>query len=234
MSTNTDFRKSMNVSLDPKTMELITKKNKLSKRVEVLNDIEGRLNELRQHVGDGILTNSAKYISEDDKEEIRKIRNELPGEYIKKDDGYLKQIDKLLDKVKKQKNILRKRLSYFNKIHETKNKNKLSKRVQELNNIEERLNKLRQYVGDGILTNSAKYISEDDKEAIRKIRNELPGEYIKKDDGYLKQIEDLLNKITTQKKWLETRIRYINKLLEQRGVDPGISCSFYYNEELEQ
>lgn len=138
MSTNTDFRKSMNVSLDPKTMELITKKNKLSKRGKVLNDIEGRLNELRQHVGDGILTNSAKYISEDDKEAIRKIINELPGEYIKKDDGYLKQIDKLL------------------------------------------------------------------------------------------------NKITTQKKWLETRIGYINKLLEQRGVDPGISYSFYYNEELEQ
>ena len=189
MSTNTDFRKSMNVSLDPKTMELITKKNKLSKRVQELNDIEERLKILRQHVGDGILTNSAKYISEDDKEEIRKIRNELPGEDVKKDDGYLKQIDKLLDKIKKQKNILRKRISYFNKIHETKNKNKLSKRVQELNDIEERLNKLRQYVGDGILTNSARYSLENDEKEIREIKNDLPGVDVKKHDEYLVQVD---------------------------------------------
>lgn len=118
MSTNTDFRKSMNVSLAPKTMELITKKNKLSKRVQELNDIEERLKILRQHVGDGILTNSAKYISEDDKEEIRKIRNELTGEDVKKDDGYLKQIDKLSKEATKQKNILRKRISYVNKLLE--------------------------------------------------------------------------------------------------------------------
>ena len=62
----------------------------------------------------------------------------------------------------------------------------------------------------------------------------MPGEDVKKDDEYLDQIDKLSKETTKQKNILRKRISYVNKLLEQRGVDPGLSCSFYYNEELEQ